>query len=242
MFKGYVNWMKKYIFLWLIFTLFFTKLSFAHSATNIETNIKKIKDQLQNELKSQYLKKLETKLGDCGATPESCLSKKDDYMLANFKKAEVCFPYTTCGFYHCMENTYHCNDVGVNYFTDLAFPTCSAYETNIKKGYFSEQGIQWIYSVMVCLQKGLVDECFVNGNCKTILNTETQKKTCDHITEFTLSYHPGCYINSGVGVCHLPLKDKLNIWKTVNPFMTTRERKEAYKVIFNCILPVKNKK
>lgn len=225
--------MKKYIFLSLIFTFFFLNTSFGFQLPNGD----QIKIKLQNDLKTQYLKKLEEKFGDCGSSPESCLSKKDDYMIANLKKNEVCFPYTMCGFYHCMENTYHCNDVGINYFTDLAFPTCSAYEANIKKGNFSDRGVEWIYSVMVCLQKGLVDECFINGNCQATSDTQMQKKTCHHITEFTLAYHPGCYINSGVGVCHLPLKDKLNIWKTVNPYMTKRERQEAYKVIFECITP-----
>ncbi len=228
--------MKKYIFLSLIFTFSFCNISFAFGLPNAD----EIKIKLQHNLKTQYLKKLETKFGDCGANPESCLSKKDDYILANLKTREVCFPYTMCGFYHCMENTYHCSEVGVNYFTDLAFPTCSSYEANIKKGKFSPSGVEWIYSVMVCLQKGLVDECFINGNCQETRDPQIQKNTCNHITEFTLTYHPGCYINSGIGVCHLPLKDKLSIWKTVNPFMTKRERQEAYKVIFECLIPGPN--
>ena len=210
-------------------------LSFSLAYANEEAD--HIKKQLQNELSNQYLKKLEMKWGNCGDNPASCLTKKDNYMIANFPGAEICFPYTMCGFYHCMENVYHCNDVGVNYFTDLAFPTCSAYEANIEKNNFSNKAIEWIYSVMVCLQKGLVDECEIAGRCPKETAVDLQKKTCDHITDFTLQYHPGCYINSGVGVCHLPLKDKLNIWKTVNPFMTKREKKEAYKVIFECFIP-----
>jgi len=197
----------------------------------------RIKQLLQKELTTQYLRVLEAKFGDCGTDPSSCLSIKNNYMTANLPRAEVCFPYTMCGFYHCMENTYHCSEVGVNYFTKLAFPTCSAYEANIEKNMFSPKGVEWIYTVMVCLQKGLVDECVVNGKCPSSNDPKIQQKTCDHITEFTLQYHPGCYIQSGVGVCHLPLKDKLNIWKTVNPFMTARERQEAYKVIFECFNP-----
>jgi hypothetical protein len=201
------------------------------------------KAYLEAELKSDYLGKLEKRFGDCGSTPESCLSKRDDFMMVSlpqYSRGEMCFPYTMCGFYHCMENTYHCSDVGVNYFTQLAFPTCSTYEANIKKNLFTDLGVQWIYSVMVCLQKGLVDECLYNGNCKITDDKFEAKKVCDHITDFTLSYHPGCYINSGVGVCHLPLQDKMNIWKTVNPFMTQRERQEAYKVIFECFRPETN--
>lgn len=202
-----------------------------------------IKTQLEHELQQSYLPTLEKKFGDCGAEPSSCLSRVDDYMTANLPAKEVCFPYTMCGYYHCMEKQFHCADVGVNYFTKLAFPTCSQYEANIKKNKFTDVGVKWIYSVMVCLQKGLTDECFLNGNCSFTNDNDKveQKKTCDHITDFTLKFHPGCYIKSGVGVCHLPLSDKLAIWNTVNPFMTAREKQEAYKVIFQCLIPTISK-
>jgi hypothetical protein len=200
-----------------------------------------VKSKLEQELQQVYLPVLEKKFGECGDNPSSCLSLiDDDFMVATLPKKEICFPYTMCGFYHCMENQFHCSEVGVDYFTKLAFPTCSQYEANIKKNSFTDKGVQWIYSVMVCLQKGLVDECILNGNCPVSKDKAEQKKTCDHITEFTLAYHPGCYIKSGVGVCHLPLSDKLAIWKTVNPYMTKREREEAYKVIFECLVPADN--
>lgn len=201
-----------------------------------------IKGVLEKELKTTYLQSLEEKFGDCGADPESCLSLVDNsYMQVNLPQKEMCFPYTTCGFYKCMEKKYQCDTVGVNYFTELAFPTCSSYVKNIEDQKFTKEGVEWIYTVMVCLQKGLVDECEVKGNCPTSNNLKDRKKTCDHITDFTLSYHPGCYIKSGVGVCKLPMKDKLNIWKTVSPFLTSRERQEAYKVIFHCLNPIKEK-
>lgn len=198
-----------------------------------------IKARLEHELKTVYLNKLEQKFGDCGANPESCLSKIDNYMQVTLPQKELCFPYTLCGFYHCMEKNYHCSEVGVNYFTELAYPTCSQYVSNIGKKKFTAEGVKWIFSVMVCLQKGLIDECVYNGNCPVSSEKAVQKKTCDHITEFTLAYHPGCYINSASGVCHLPLSDKLAIWNTVRPYMTKRERQEAYKVIFECLIPGK---
>lgn len=200
-----------------------------------------IKDILERNLKTTYLSSLEKKWGDCGSTPESCLSQKDDYQYLTLPKKESCFPYTTCGFYNCMEEKYQCESVGVNYFTKLAHPTCSAYVKNINEGVFTKVGVEWIYTVMVCLQKGLIDECEVKGNCPTSSDKKEQEKTCNHITEFTLAYHPGCYINSGVGVCKLPMKDKLNIWKTVGPYLTARERQEAYKVVFQCYNPFPKK-
>lgn len=199
-----------------------------------------IKDFLEKDLKTNYLLTLEKIWGDCGSTSESCLTKKDDYQYLTLPKKESCFPYTTCGFYNCMEEKYKCESVGMTYFTKLAHPTCSAYVKNISQGMFTKAGVEWIYSVMVCLQKGLIDECEINDNCPISTNTSNNGeliKTCNHITEFTLAYHPGCYINSGVGVCKLPMKDKLNIWKTVGPYLTGRERIEAYKVVFHCYFP-----
>lgn len=199
-----------------------------------------IKNILEKDLKTHYLQSLEEKFGDCGADPESCLTKEDgEFMRLNLPEKEMCFPFTLCGFYKCMEKKYQCQSVGVNYFTELAYPTCSSYVKNIEEKKFTKKGVEWIFTVMVCLQKGLVDECEVKGNCPTSNNLKERKKTCDHITDFTLSYHPGCYINSGVGVCKLPLEDKMNIWKTVSPFLTARERQEAYKVIFYCLNPIR---
>ena len=202
-----------------------------------------IKSALQRDLKNNYAKSLEQALGDCGDNIDSCLELIDQsYMRANYKKKEICFPYTVCGFYKCMEEKYNCDSVGVNYFTKLAYPTCSAYVKNIEAGKFSKKAMEWIYNVMVCLQKGLVEECEIKGNCKISNDLNMRKKTCNYITEFTLSFHPGCYINSGVGVCKLPMKDKLNIWKTVSPFLTPREKEEAYKVVFHCLKPSSYKK
>jgi hypothetical protein len=219
--------MKKFLF--CLFTLLIFSNAFADQG-------EVVKDKLQKYLLTEYLPFLETKFGAC-PTGQTCLNQQSDYMRAALPKKNICFPYTTCGFYHCMEEQYQCESVGVNYFTKLAFPTCSQYVSNINKGLFTQKGVEWIYTVMVCLQKGLSDECAVNGNCPESNEPRIQKKTCDHITDFTLAYHPGCYINSGVGVCKLPLKDKQAIWKTVSPYLTDRERQEAYKVIFNCLKP-----
>lgn len=185
--------------------------------------------ELEQDLMENYRPYLESQLGTC--QDENCLSISEEGSVLKVASKSVCFPYTNCGFYKCMEDKYRCSEVGVHYFSKLAYPTCSAYRANIKKNKFTQKGVEWIYNVMVCLQKGLVEECDVQGNCAQ----ETRKKVCDHITDYTLSFHPSCYINSGVGVCKLPLKDQLNIWKTVGPFLTDRERVEAYKVVAYCL-------
>lgn len=201
-------------------------------------------ESLQNDIKTDFIPRMQSVYGVCDqSASDGCINQYTDsefgdyYTLQTKNNEEVCLPYTECGFYHCMENKYNCEDEGVNYFTKLASPTCNKYIKNIGQNKFSKKGVEWIYSVMVCLQKGLVSECEINGNCQK----NTNKKTCDYITKFTLEFHPGCYIGSGVGVCKLPLKDKLNIWKTVGEFLTAQERIQAYKVVFSCINPFKKK-
>lgn len=188
-----------------------------------------IVNELQDQLHTQYLPYLQEKLGEC--QEGNCLRLENGARILKTPGADVCFPYTNCEFYKCMEEKYQCMPEGVNYFEELAYPTCRQYISNIQDEKFSRQGVEWIYSVMVCLQKGLVDECDVAGHC----DQPTRRKVCDHITEFTLEFHPGCYIESGVGVCHLPLKDKLAIWETVSPYLTARERRQAYRVVFYCL-------
>jgi hypothetical protein len=188
-----------------------------------------IVSELQEKLKTQYLPHLQDQLGKC--EEGNCLRIQNKRRILKTPSKDVCFPYTDCEFYKCMEDKYKCMAEGVNYFEELAYPTCRQYRNNIQEQEFTEQGVEWIYSVMVCLQKGLVDECDVAGNCQR----PTRRGVCDHITKFTLEFHPGCYIKSGVGVCHLPLKDKLAIWKTVAPFLTAPERRQAYRVVFLCL-------
>jgi len=185
--------------------------------------------QLQNNLLEEYQPQIEQSLGTCDEA--QCLTLSTEGARLKTAQKEICFPYTHCGFYKCMEEKYRCSDVGVDYFTKLAYPTCSAYVVNLEKNKFTQKGVEWIYNVMVCLQKGLVQECDLNNNCQQ----QSQKEVCDHIIDYTLSFHPSCYINSGVGVCKLPLKDQINIWKTVGPYLTDRERVEAFKVVAYCL-------
>lgn len=192
----------------------------------------KLIEELQHDLKSSYLRNAQQMLGNC--SDENCLEEDNRGALTFIDGGEQrhCYPSTNCEYYRCMENQYRCMDVGVEYFAKLARPTCEAYRSNMKKGFFSEKGKEWIFTVMVCLQKGLFEECSLNGNCPQV---ESNEKTCQHITEFTLKFHPGCYISSGVGVCKLPLKDQINIWRTVGPFLTKREKEEAFKVVRYCL-------
>lgn len=185
---------------------------------------------LNKHIKSYYVKKAESYLGKC--LQSECIKEKEGFLTLKTKEKDICLPYTKCEFYKCMEEKYQCKPGGVNYFTDLAYPTCKNYLKNITKKYFSQKGYDWIYSVMVCLQKGLITECELEGNCKK----ESVKKTCDYITDFTLRFHPGCYIKSGIGVCNLPFKDQINIWRTVAKYLTKDELKQAIATVKHCII------
>lgn len=195
-------------------------------------DIQTIISGLNQDLENQYFQAAQAQLGEC--PEENCLSKTEygASLFIDNTGQKHCYPGTNCEYYRCMEEKYRCLDVGVEYFANLAKPTCEAYVSNLAKDKFGPKGKEWIYTVMVCLQKGLFEECSLRGNCP---ESESNQKTCEHITEFTLKFHPGCYINSGVGVCKLPIKDQMNIWRTVGPFLTDRERIEAYKVVRYCL-------
>lgn len=193
---------------------------------NYDTNIIR---SLQDKILTTYIDKLQNQFGNCDKN--NCVINNGNYLSFETRGKKVCLPYTQCGFYSCMEEKYKCKPKGVNYFTDLAEPTCKTYVKNIQKKWFSQKGHDWIYSVMVCLQKGLIDECEIRGNCPE----DATSKTCEYITDYTLKFHPSCYLNSGIGVCHLPLKDKINIWRTVGKFLTSDERRQAYRVVLACI-------
>lgn len=193
-----------------------------------------IENDLQTDIRENFIPLLEDKFGICGE--KSCIEYDEGKYILKLPQKDICLPWTACSFYRCMEDQYHCENQGVNYFTDLAEPTCNKYVENIGNNHYSQEGIEWVYTVMVCLQKGLIQECEIDGNC----DLSQPRVSCNHIVDFTLDYHPGCYINSGVGVCNLSFQDKWKIWNTVNPFMTKQERKQAWKVIWHCLLPIKS--
>lgn len=188
---------------------------------------------LQNDIKNHYVAKLQMFLGVCESG--NCIEHSSNYLTLKTGTQKICLPYTNCEFYKCMEEKYQCKRESVNYFTELAYPTCATYKQNLRKKYFTQKGFDWIYSVMVCLQKGLIDECELNKNCQA----ETAKKSCDYITDFTLKFHPSCYINSGIGVCNLPSQDKINIWRTVAKFLTKDEFLQAIETVKQCYLKEK---
>lgn len=190
-----------------------------------------LKEELNIDLRTSFFDQAQEGLGECSSG--DCLVIKEGYnVFIDENEREHCYPGTVCEYYQCMEKKYQCKGEDVGYFSDLAYPTCTSYVRNIQAEKFTDKGVDWIYRVMVCLQKGLFKECDVKGNCSL---SENRGKVCDHIVDFTLKFHPGCYLESGVGVCKLPLKDQLAIWKTVGPYLTARERREAYKVVWSCL-------
>ncbi len=199
--------------------------------------VENAKAQLHQNLHGAYLQEVMALLGECNylSSQRECLNFVGDWVTLKTSAGEACYPYTMCGYYQCMEERYQCSRVGFPYLNRLAYPACKYYERNIQRGHFTRAGVEWVYQVMVCLQKKLFEECEVKGSCPA--EQEDRQSTCGHITEITLDHHLSCYLDSGVGVCHLPFKDKMGIWRTLSKFLTPREIEEAYKIIFHCIKP-----
>jgi hypothetical protein len=202
------------------------------SVQGTEKKIAEMQKKNQLEILGKYYTPLLNQVNsNKGFEKIKCNDLDDYHYILDHHDKEICLPESNCQFYKCMEKKYSCSSVNVKYFKDLAFPTCSMYVTNMKVNKFSDEGIEWIYSVMLCLQKGLVDECELGLKC----DKGNTKASCDYITKFTLEFHPGCYLNSGVGVCQLSAQDQLAILNTVGPFLTFDESIEALKTSASCL-------
>jgi hypothetical protein len=152
-----------------------------------------VKQELERHLQQEYLEQVLETHGPCFGD-QDCLIDQKTHVEIQLEQQTLCYPYTRCGFYECMETQYPCSSVGLNYFTKLAAPTCRNYVSNIQQDRFSQEGVEWIYEVMVCLQKGLFEECGLEGRCQRA----TVRESCEYIVDFTLSFHPGCYLESGL--------------------------------------------
>lgn len=108
-------------------------------------------------------------------------------------------PPQSCDFYtSCAEETLHCGSDG--YPVRYGAKNCGRFVHNL--GAFSPSGQAWVWRVMTCLQRALVEPV---GRCGA---------TCQVIEDAAFASHPVCYVDSGV--CDLPLQDLVEIVVTVN--------------------------
>ncbi|OZJ06316.1 hypothetical protein BZG36_00725 [Bifiguratus adelaidae] len=122
----------------------------------------------------------------------------------------TCTPsLTSCDFYSCLEDQYHCGPNG--YPIGYGLKYCEKYTANADK--FSTQGQQWIDNVRLCLQQDLLKDANCNSNC-TAVNDDA------------FASHAGCYIQSGL--CSLPPTDWIAIEETIG-FLTIFETWNAFK-------------
>jgi len=114
-------------------------------------------------------------------------------------------PEKSCLFYtECMEAQVNCGFNG--YALGYGNKYCRKYNSRI--GLFSVDGQNWIYKTMNCLQKALVtslEECH----------------NCQQLRTIAFDSHPKCYTDSGV--CNLPVRDYVEIFKTVGQEFATAE-------------------
>src|SRR5690606_18654926 len=60
------------------------------------------------------------------------------------------------------------------------------------------KGKTWVDKTMYCLQESLVG---------VYRRNVAPLPTCDTVRKTAFNSHPNCYVNSGVGVCSLPVSD-----------------------------------
>lgn len=110
-------------------------------------------------------------------------------------------PPQTCAFYRtCAEAALPCGASG--YALGYGQANCDRFLRRLS--HFSQQGQAWIFRVMTCLQRFLIDGPLLRCGL-----------TCDALKEDAFSSHPGCYLDSGV--CALP------VWDWVQLVVTIRE-------------------
>ena len=161
----------------------------------------------------------------CDKCSNDCDKCKSDPMCR-----DTCLnpPMKSCLFYtDCMEAKVSCGASG--YAIGYGSKYCNKYVNRL--AFFTSQGQDWIYKVMICLQKGLVVPL---KNCDN---------NCETLKQIAFASHPGCYINSGV--CDLPVKDFINIIKTVGGDLTDMAAlKQALQTVTGCgsryILEIEN--
>jgi len=103
---------------------------------------------------------------------------------------------TSCAFYICLENKYHCGASG--YPLAFGYKYCEAYANSASS--FSSAGQAWIQKTRLCLQKALAqdDKCM---------------SSCSQVSSDAFGSHTMCYLQSGV--CDLTLHDYYEIFVTV---------------------------
>ncbi|KAJ3102398.1 hypothetical protein HDU97_000605 [Phlyctochytrium planicorne] len=106
----------------------------------------------------------------------------------------------TCDFYFdCLDKAHPCGADG--YAQSYGGKFCRRFKENAPL--FSEIGQKWLWNVMSCLQGHLIPTL---GNANA---------TCDAIRKDAFKSHAGCYLNTGISICDIPILDWLHLVKTV---------------------------
>lgn len=108
-------------------------------------------------------------------------------------------PAKSCDWYQtCAEGTMKCGSDG--YPLHYGLRMCRRFEADL--GAFTQQGQTWVWAVMNCLQKALIEPV---GKCGA---------TCASVNKAAFDSHPVCYLKGGV--CDLPVRDMVQLVITIN--------------------------
>lgn len=168
------------------------------------------------ELGSAVSQKLEEPQGETpSATCKTCISPG---ILCQDKCQN---PPQTCTFYSsCAEAALPCGSSG--YAIGYGLRNCNKFMQRLS--HFSAAGQAWIFRVMTCLQKFLI-------------NGPLQRCTldCSSLKSDAFGSHPICYVNSGV--CDLPISDWLQLVITIRDDLLTLDTlKQAVTTGGNCLV------
>lgn len=130
-------------------------------------------------------------------------------------------PPQTCTFYSsCAEAALPCGNSG--YAIGYGLKNCNKFMQRLT--HFSAAGQAWIFRVMTCLQKFLI-----NGPLQRC------GLDCSSLKSDAFGSHPTCYVNSGV--CDLPISDWVQLVITIRDDLLTLDTlKQAVTTGGNCLV------
>jgi len=132
---------------------------------------------------------------------------------------------TTCDFYNCLETRLKCGPQG--YPIGYGFKYCNKF----KPLESDPLTASWVKPTRKCLQDFLAGEA-----AKLPATFVPSAQYCATLKDNAFNSHPDCYVNSGPGICALPVLSKAKIFGVVDPgdLFTVASAKQAAIVAGRC--------
>ncbi len=138
-----------------------------------------------------------------------------------------------CAHYaQCVDAAIACGENG--YALGFGERYCNAF----RRTDFSEKGVAWVDSVMLCLQRALVPEVeaatqgFAHAN-----RAPAPAATCSALLDTAFATHPACYTQPEASICFLPPSDLAKVFGVIGAkeVFTARTSKQIATTITTCV-------